>query len=131
MLPRLLGHANATAVLLSGETLTPDSRYIRDLYYKIIPQREQVFPAALEFARELAANTSQLSVAYTKGLLLHPGASIEENHIIDSRAIKILGSGADAVEGVKSFKERRPPKFPDTLSKNSSPWYPWVSYWLL
>ena len=126
-LPRLLGHANATAVLLCGETLSPDSRYIRDLYYKTVPKREEVFPAALAFAQELAANTSQLSVAYTKGLLQHPGASIEENHILDSRAIKLLGTSADAAEGVRSFKERRPPKFSDTLSKNSSPWYPWVS----
>lgn len=81
----------------------------------------------MAFAKELAENTSQLSVAYTKGLLLHPGRSAEENHILDSRALKLLASSKDAEEGVKSFKERRPPKFSDTLSKNSSPWYPWVS----
>jgi hypothetical protein len=41
--------------------------------------------------------------------------------------MKLLGSSADAAEGVLSFKERRPPKFTGTLSKDSSPWYPWVS----
>lgn len=85
-----------------------------------------MFPAALNLARELAANTSQIAVAYTKGLLQHPGDTIEENHLLDSRAIKLLASGKDAAEGALSFKERRKPKFPDTLSKNSSPWYPWV-----
>jgi enoyl-CoA hydratase/carnithine racemase len=127
MLPRLLGHSKANALLLTGETVSPDSPYIRELYHKILPTREQVFPAALAFAQELAANTSQVTIAYTKGLLLHPGNSIEENHILDSRALKLLGSSADASEGVMSFKERRSPKFSDTLSKNSSPWYPWVS----
>jgi Enoyl-CoA hydratase/isomerase len=126
-LPRLLGHSKATSLLLTGETVKPSSESIRDLYHKILPTREDVFPAALAFAHELAANTSQLSIAYTKGLLLHPGASVEENHVLDSRAIRLTGASADAVEGVKSFKERRPPRFPDTLSKNLSPWYPWVS----
>lgn len=116
---------------MTGETFTPDSPFIRDLYYKILPSREEVLPAALSFAKDLAENTSQLAVAYTKGLLLQPGASIEENHILDSRSLKILASGADAAEGAKAFIERRPVNFKATLSKDSSPWYPWVSshYW--
>jgi hypothetical protein len=65
-------------------------------------------------------------VAYAKALLQYPGDSIEENHIIDSRIIRLLGSANDGEEGVKSFKERRAPKFTDTLSKHTS-WYPWVS----
>jgi len=52
---------------------------------------------------------------------------VEENHLLDSRAMRLLGSSADGAEGVLSFKERRLPKFTGTLSKNSSPWYPWVS----
>jgi enoyl-CoA hydratase/carnithine racemase len=126
-LPRLLGHAKANSLLLTGDTFSPESPPIQDLYYKILPAREDVFPTALAFAKELAAHTSQVSVAYTKGLLLHPGSNIEENHILDSRAIRLTGSSADAVEGVKSFMERRSPKFTDTLSKNLTPWYPWVS----
>jgi enoyl-CoA hydratase/carnithine racemase len=127
LLPRLIGHAKANALFLTGHTINPESPYIRDLYYKVYPTREEVFPAALEFAKEIAANTSQLSIAYTKGLLLHPGDSAEENHVLDSRALKLLASGSDASEGLKAFLERRPVKFTDTLSKNSSPWYPWVS----
>jgi enoyl-CoA hydratase/carnithine racemase len=126
-LPRLLGHSKANQLLLTGETLKPNTDPIRSLYHKILPTREEVFPAALAFAHDLAANTSQLSIAYTKGLLLHPGASVEENHVLDSRALRLVGTSADAVEGSTAFKERRPPRFPDTLSKNLSPWYPWVS----
>ncbi|KAF5391554.1 hypothetical protein D9757_002515 [Collybiopsis confluens] len=125
LLPRLLGHSRANALLLTGATLNPTSHLISSLYYEIIPKREDVFPAAFALAKELAENTSQLSVAYSKALLQHPGESIEENHLLDSRAIELLASGQDAAEGALAFKERRPPKFPDTLSKNSSPWYPW------
>jgi enoyl-CoA hydratase/carnithine racemase len=112
---------------LSGATVPATSRLISNLYHEIIPKREDVLPVALAFAKELAANTSQLSVAYSKGLLQHPGDAIEENHLLDSRAIKLLGSGEDAADGALAFKERRDPKFSAALSKSSSPWYPWVS----
>lgn len=126
-MPRLLGHAKANALFLSGATVSPDSPLIRDLYFKILPTREEVLPAAFDFAKELAENTSQTAVAYTKALLLQPGATVEENHLLDSRSLKLLASSADAEEGAKAFKERRAVKFPDALSRNSSSWYPWVS----
>ncbi|KAH9481282.1 Enoyl-CoA hydratase AFT3-1 [Psilocybe cubensis] len=119
------GHSKASYLMLSGAVVSPDSKHISDLYHEIIPTREAVYPTAKAFAEELAANTSQVAVAYTKGLLQHPGDSIEENHLLDSRAIKLLGSSADGHEGVQSFKERRLPKFTGTLSKDSSPWFPW------
>ncbi|KAF8809730.1 peroxisomal enoyl-CoA-hydratase [Phlegmacium glaucopus] len=125
LLPRLIGHSRANSLLLTGATVSPESPYIKDLYHQILPTREAVYPAAKAFAEELAANTSQLSIAYTKGLLQHPGDSLEENHLLDSRAIKLLASSEDGIEGALSFKERRLPKFTGTLSKSSSPWFPW------
>lgn len=126
LLPRLLGHSRATSLLLTGSTVSPDSPYIQGLYHQIFPTREEVFPAAMAFARELVANTASLSIAYTKALLQHPGNSIEENHLLDSRALKSTGGTQDAIEGLQSFKERRPPKFQNTLAELSA-WYPWVS----
>lgn len=125
LLPRLLGHSRASSLLLTGATVTPDSPYIKDLYHQIVDKREEVFPIARAFAEELVANTSQPSVTYTKALMQHPGDSIEENHLLDSRAIRFLGKSNDAAEGVNSFKERRQPKFHDTLSTNPNPWFPW------
>lgn len=65
------------------------------------------------------------AVAYTKALLQHPGQSPEENHLLDSRAIGVLSRSGDAKEGVDSFKERRAPKFRDTLG-DAAWWSPWV-----
>ena len=126
LLPRLIGSSRANSLLLTGATVSPESPYIKELYHQILPSREAVYPAAKAFAEELAANTSQVSIAYAKGLLQHPGDSLEENHLLDSRAIKLSSKSKDGAEGALSFKERRLPKFTGTLSENLSPWYPWV-----
>ncbi|KAF7336748.1 Enoyl-CoA-hydratase, peroxisomal [Mycena venus] len=124
MLPRLLGHSRANSLLLTGATFTPESPVIQGLYHQILPTREEVFPAALAFAKELAATTSQVSIAVTKGLLQHPGNSVEENHILDSRGIRELAE-TDGAEGIRSFREKREPKFTGTLSKDLGSWFPW------
>ena len=69
LLPRLLGYSPTVGLLLSGGTYSPDSPLLQGLYHATFPNREDIFPAALAFARELAANTSQTAVAWTKALL--------------------------------------------------------------
>ena len=86
-----------------------------------------MFPAALALAKDLAANTSQTAIAVTKALVWRGYDNIEEQHIEDSRAIRILGKAGDAAEGARAFKERRLPKFTDKLSDDVlTPWMPWV-----
>jgi enoyl-CoA hydratase/carnithine racemase len=120
-----VGYAKASALLLSAATLSPSSPLLSDLYYSVLPTREEVFPAALKFAIELSSNTSQTAIAVAKGLIWRGADNIEEQHLLESRAIKMLGSSADAEEGAKAFKERRRVKFQDTLS-NLTNWMPWV-----
>ncbi|KAH8101022.1 peroxisomal enoyl-CoA-hydratase [Cristinia sonorae] len=125
LLPRLIGHSRATALMLSGATVSPDSPLLQGLYHEIHPTRDAVFPAALAFGKELAANTSQGSIAVTKGLLWRGADTPEGQFLLDSRAIQILGMSGDAEEGAKAFKERRPVNFKETLSKNLPNWFPW------
>lgn len=108
--------------------MTPDSPHIRDLYHQILPTRDAVYPAAKALADELAASTSQVSIAFAKGLLQHPGDSIEENHLLDSKAIKATAGSKDAAEGVKAFFEKRTPKYTGVLSNDLPHWVPWVSH---
>ncbi|KAJ6513078.1 peroxisomal enoyl-CoA-hydratase [Mycena sanguinolenta] len=124
LLPRLVGQSRANSLLLTGASFTPDSPFMQGLYHQILPTREEVFPAALAFAKELAATTSQVSVAVTKGLIQNPGNSAEENHLLDSRGIRELAM-TDGEEGIRSFKEKRAPKFTGTLSKDLGSWFPW------
>ncbi|KAI0649033.1 peroxisomal enoyl-CoA-hydratase [Trametes meyenii] len=124
LLPRLLGHSRALSLFITGATVSPNSPLLSGLYHSILPTREEVFPAALAFAQELAANTSQTTIAVTKGLVWHGYDNIEEQHIVDSRAIRILALSPDANEGALAFKQRRPVKFTDKIER-LAPWFPW------
>ncbi|KAJ4479790.1 ClpP/crotonase-like domain-containing protein [Lentinula edodes] len=125
LLSRLIGESRATSILLNGTVQKAESPAMSPLYAMILPTRQDVFPRALALAKDLAMNLSSVSVAYTKGLLHHPGSSPEEHHLLDSRGIKILGASKDGAEGLKAFVQRRQPVFQDLLSKNSPKWYPW------
>lgn len=70
ILPRLLGHSKATALLLTGGTFHPSSPYLQGLYHSILPTREEVLPAALALAHELAINTSQTAVGVHEGVIV-------------------------------------------------------------
>ena len=48
-----------------------------------------------------------------------------EAHKVDSRGIFARGSSADVKEGVASFLEKRPAKFPDKVSKDMPSYFPW------
>ena len=126
-LPRLLGLARAKAIFLTAEVLSPNSPILQGLYYQVIPKREDVLPIALAFAKELAANTSQVAVALAKGLLVHPAATMEEAIELESRTLHFLSKQADASEAGRAFIERRPANMTDKLSELSTDWYPWVS----
>ena len=128
LLPRLLGYSRAVALLLGGGTYAPDAPLLQGLYHGTCPERAEVLPAALAFARELAAHTSQTAVAWTKALLWRGADSIEGQHVLDSRAIADLASRADAAEGVRAFRERRAARFGDVLSRDLSEFVPWVSF---
>ena len=130
LLPRLIGHSRATQLLLAGQVLSPDHPSLAPLYYSILPKRGDVFPAALSLAKELAQNTSMLSIAMTKSLLWRGSGngSPEEQHLLESRTIRSLGQGKDAAEGVKSFMQKRQPNFTGTLGEDLPDWVPWVSF---
>jgi hypothetical protein len=46
-------------------------------------------------------------------------------HRVDSRAIQARGQSADAREGVGAFLEKRSPAYPDKVSTDMPPFYPW------
>ncbi|KIK55115.1 hypothetical protein GYMLUDRAFT_76667 [Collybiopsis luxurians FD-317 M1] len=125
LLTRLIGESSAAYVLLSGDSLKPNSPHLSSLYANILPNRTDVLPFALQAAKNVAYNIGQVAYTYTKSLIHRSGSSIEENHLLESRAMKIIGTSKDTAEGAQLFMQRRPPKYTDTLSENASSWYPW------
>ena len=125
-LPRVVGINKALEWTFSGRVFSPEEAKEGGLIRSIHPA-DKLMEEANKIAKEIADNTSPVSVALTRQMLWkllgadHP----MEAHKIDSRAIYELGKGTDAKEGVESFLEKRPPEFPSKVSQDMPNFYPW------
>ncbi|GIX19001.1 MAG: hypothetical protein KatS3mg120_0677 [Erythrobacter sp.] len=88
---------------------------------------EDLLHAAHTLAREIADNTSAISVALTRAMMWRLASADHpmEAHKIDSRAIYRLSRSADAREGIASFLEKRRPVYPGKVSTDMPDFYPW------
>jgi len=125
-LPRIVGIAQAQEWVLTGRLFTAEEALAGRLVSRVVAP-EAVVDTARALAREIADNTSAMSVTLARQLLWrnlgvdHP----MEAHKIDSRCIFWMGSSADAREGVTAFLEKRPPRFAMKPSTDMPDFYPW------
>ncbi|MDE2410442.1 MAG: crotonase/enoyl-CoA hydratase family protein [Sphingomonadales bacterium] len=125
-LPRIVGIPQALEWCMTGRIFDAQEALRGGLVRSVHPQGELI-DAARGLAREIADNTSAVSVAMTRAMLwrLPSGAHPMDAHRVDSRAIYRLSKGIDATEGVQSFLEKRPPVFPGRVSADMPNFYPW------
>lgn len=125
-LPRLVGLPNALEWCMTGRIFGAEEALAGGLVRSLHPQGE-LMDAARAIAREIADNTSAVSVAMTRAMLWRLSALPHpmDAHRIDSRAIYRLSRSGDAREGIASFLEKRPPAFPDQVSSAMPDFYPW------
>jgi enoyl-CoA hydratase/carnithine racemase len=127
-LPRLVGISKAMEWCATGRVFDAQEALAGGLVSRVV-KPEDLLETARNLAREIADNTAPVSIALTRQMLWrmlgadHP----MEAHKIDSRAIFARGRQGDAREGVVSFLEKRPANFPDRVSKDMPPFYPWWS----
>jgi enoyl-CoA hydratase/carnithine racemase len=112
-LPRVVGISKAMEWVATGRVFPAAEALAGGLVSQVVPDAE-LLATARSIAAEIVENTSAVSVALSRQLLWSMlGASTPwEAHRVDSAAIFRLGQAPDAVEGVTSFLEKRPPKFP-------------------
>lgn len=116
-LPRLVGISQAAEWCYTGRMVSAeearDARLVRSVH-----GADELLPAARALALEIAENTAPVSVALTRQMLwrMLGAAHPMEAHRVDSRAINSRGASDDAREGVTSFLEKRPPRFPVRVS---------------
>lgn len=125
-LPRLVGLPTALEWCMTGRIFGAEEALAGGLVRSLHPQGE-LMDAARAIAREIADNTSAVSVAMTRAMLWRLSALPHpmDAHRIDSRAIYRLSRSGDAREGIASFLEKRPPAFPDQVSSAMPDFYPW------
>jgi enoyl-CoA hydratase/carnithine racemase len=127
-LPRLVGIAQAAEWAYSGRVFSAEEARTGGLVSRVVAPHA-LLPAARDLAREIADNTSAVSVALIRQMMWrmlgadHP----REAHRLDSLGMWHTGRSADAQEGVTSFLEKRPPTFTGRPSKDMPPFYPWWS----
>jgi enoyl-CoA hydratase/carnithine racemase len=116
-LPRVVGISRAAEWVYTGRILSADEAQSGGLV-RTVYAPDELLPAARALAREIADNTSGVSVALSRQMLWrmlgadHP----MQAHRVDSRAIQLRGRSADAHEGVTSFLEKRPAQFSDSVA---------------
>ncbi|MEJ8279867.1 crotonase/enoyl-CoA hydratase family protein [Pseudonocardia spirodelae] len=116
-LPRIVGISRAMEWAATGRVFDAAEALDGRLVSRVLPD-DELLGAAYGIAREIAENTSAVSVALTRQLLwgMLGAPSPWDAHRADSAAIAHLGQGRDVAEGVTSFLEKRPPAFPGTVS---------------
>jgi enoyl-CoA hydratase/carnithine racemase len=127
-LPRVVGISQAMEWVATGRIFPAAEALAGRLVSRVVPEAE-LLPAAKALGREIAENTSAVSVCLARQMLWkmlgadHPMAA----HQLDSRLIHAMGASPDAYEGVQSFLDKRPARFTMKVSRDLPQPYPWWS----
>lgn len=116
-LPRVVGVSTAMEWVMTGRVFPAAEALERGLV-RSLHAPDDLLPAARALAREIADNAAPVSVSAARRMLWemlgadHPMAAHEiETHLMIAR-----GKSADAAEGIASFLEKRPARFPMQVS---------------
>lgn len=119
-LPRLVGMGRALEWVTTGRLFPAEEALEAGLVNQLHP-RDDLMDAALGLVDEMARTTAPVSVALSRLLLWDAftrGSGPYEVHRAESIATLVRGRSSDAAEGIASFHERRPPRFPLTVSED-------------
>jgi len=111
ILPRLIGHARALDLLLSGRVFLADEALALGIVNRVAPA-ESLVAETLAYARDLATNCSPAAMATIKSQVYRHwdadlAPSLAESNALMAKSLR----EPDFREGVSSFVERRVPRF--------------------
>src|SRR5262247_3525425 len=125
-LPRLVGISQAAEWALTGRVFSAEEALAGRLVSRVVVP-DALLPTARALGREIADNTSAVSVVLIRQMLWkllgadHP----REAHRLDSLGMFWTGRSADAREGIDAFIAKRPARFSQRPSTDMPPFYPW------
>ncbi|MES1950313.1 enoyl-CoA hydratase [Salinisphaera sp. S4-8] len=125
-LTRTVGMSTALEWCYSGRVFPASEAHERGLV-RSLHAPEALYDAAVALAHELTDESAPVSIAMTRQLLwrMHAQGHPMDAHRIDSQAIRARGRSEDAKEGVSSFLEKRPARFPNRVSTDMPDFFDW------
>lgn len=112
ILPRLAGWGAAMDLLLSGRTFLAEEARELGLVNHVVPP-DQLLERTMEYAADIAANCSPASLAVIKAQTYRD--ALDDVAAVSARAETLMYESLtrpDLVEGITSFLQKRPPRFP-------------------
>lgn len=111
LLPRLIGLAPATELLLSSRVFLTDEAARLGLVHRLV-EADELLPATLAYAADLASTVARSSLAATRRQIyldLHRdvGRAVEES----TELLAAMVQDDDFRRGVAALRERRPPEY--------------------
>lgn len=121
-LPRLVGMSRAAELLLTGRRVLGEELERMGIASRALPP-DEVLPAAIEIAQDIARYASPLSVGITKKLLWESSelSAAQVGHRETQLHHHLMG-GPDAIEGVTAYVEKREPKWQRSVGKDWPEW---------
>jgi enoyl-CoA hydratase/carnithine racemase len=112
LLPRVVGWGNAVDLLYSGRVIGAEEALGMGLVNRVL-EPDDLLPAALQYARDLATWASPIAIGYMKEQLFHAQTQTLEEARQEALGLwrGTLRAHPDFREGVRSFIERREPNF--------------------
>jgi len=126
-LPRIVGMSTALDWCYSGELVPAEAARAAGLVSTVCDDGDALISEAIRTARRYYTHSSAVSVALTRQMMWRLSAESTPwtAHAIDSRLMVERGASADARQGIASFLDRRPASFPECVSADMPPTYPW------
>jgi enoyl-CoA hydratase/carnithine racemase len=125
-LTRLVGFSQAAEWIYTGRIFSAQEALEGRLVSRVLPE-DELLPAAIQLAGEIAENTSAVSTALSRHMLwdmLGAGHPMEA-HRIESRCLHYMFQSADLEEGIKAFLGKRPPQFSMRPTADMPGFFPW------
>lgn len=125
-LPRIVGVSRAVEWCTSGRIFLAEEALEAGLV-RSLHAPEELLPAARALAHEMTDHSAPVSVAMIRQMIWHGVGDTHpmSSHHVESRLVFSRGRSKDVAEGVNSFLEKRPVKFPDRVSTDFPDFFPW------
>ena len=109
-LPRLIGLPKATAIMMTGESISADKAEQMGMIYAVYADAE-FESKSLQLAKSISEMPTK-GLGYTKRLLTHSlNNSLDEQLDLEAETQALSAKSEDHKEGVQAFLEKRPPVF--------------------